>query len=274
MDDEQLLRDAEARIEARRRALPEIPRADPAGSVERLPLPAMTTCGACGTRGTWGGRSCPQCALRARVEADNHLPKERALYFSGVPQRYRASPEWLAEPWPEAHPIKRLDSDTFAEAWSSGNGPWCLIFSGVNGSGKSMRAAEMLCRFWRLGYRPLRWQTSSSLYPMWVSDPAVAAEDAQSGYGEERRLAYAFEHQAVLVVDELGASENWGLMARLLELRHGQELPTIITTHRPVSRKTKESVGYPGASVEDAAPEIYSRFRVGWIAQWQRKSWR
>lgn len=238
----------------------------------------IVECTTCGTPGTWnrpGGRRglCEACSLAKDVEEDSRIPKAKALFHMGVPARYRTDPDWIREPlqfdpcWPS--PASVLD---WAAAAVEG-GPWCLTLSGVNGSGKSVIAAEILARLWRIGYRPGMTDGGTPL-PMWIGEMELADEDRMMGFGEPRHMRLAALRQPVMVWDDLGSSGAWKLVFSLIEGRHAAGMLSIFTTHRPLSAAKAEALGVPGSSIEESAPEIYSRLRDGWIGRWAAKSYR
>ena len=231
----------------------------------------------CGKPGTWGGSGvfagrCQECGVRRSVEEDSRIEKAKALFRMGVPAAYRVSPPWLESAW------------QFDPAWPDGTcsawpvaamegGPWCLTLSGVNGSGKSVAAAHLLSILWRAGHRPATTDASTPL-PMWIGELELVDEDRIAGFGEPRHLRQSVFRQSVLVWDDLGSSDAWRTVFPLIESRHGNGGLTIFTTHRPLSAAKASALGVPGSSIEESAPEIYSRLRSGWIGRWADKSYR
>jgi hypothetical protein len=157
---------------------------------------------------------CQGCHRPARRE----LGRAEALAAAGVPSRHLHP---FAEPGPNAKQASwpSTKNGTSCTAWPEASG-WCLVLTGVTGTGKSAIAAELLWRAMRSRGRGL-----------WVRAADVADRVLQ---GNSAGIV-AITSAPLVVLDELGIGHDapaaWSAVESLICRLWEQETPTIITTN-------------------------------------------
>lgn len=218
-----------------------------------------------------GGGLCPDCDAKARHDAEAALPLPEILARCGVPPLYRELHPWLLKPWPRAWPGSR---DVLE--WPAEGEPWSLVFQGVNGSGKSSRAAMVLSRLWAASYRP-----NAPGARAWVSEAEIVDEQATSGLGGSYEILAAAKRQPVLVVDDLGSTSSpyrsrlaWDAMLALAEARYNHRRLTIWTTHRPLTEREAANHKAAGQSIQAQCPALFDRLIDGLVMPYGTQSYR
>ena len=212
---------------------------------------------------------CPRCAsIREELRLRN-LPKKDALETSGVPHDLRADYAWLAHPWPrDRRPgAKGIDPTTWPAQFASNRSlPPALTLTGINGSGKSSRAAHLLYLAFCAGLRPVFWVSEMELL-----DESRTWDSRSSGC---RPLFSNARAAGALVVDEVGTTRGaWAdteasinIVLQLVSHRLGSRALTIYTSHRPLNRKAAEERGQdPSDSLRAIAPALFDRLTEGLI---------
>ncbi|MCP4656757.1 MAG: ATP-binding protein [bacterium] len=144
--------------------------------------------------------------------------------------------------------------------------PPALTFTGINGSGKSSRAAHLLFLAFRAGLRPVYWVSEMELL-----DESRTWEAQSRGC---RHLYTNARAAGALVVDEVGTTRGaWAdteasinIMLQLVSHRLASRALTIYTSHRPLNKKAAEERGQdPGDSLRVIAPALFDRLTEGLI---------
>ncbi len=227
-------------------------------------------CSDCGE--VWIGPNaglCPSCAsIREELRLRN-LPKKEVLETSGVPQDLRADYAWLADPWPRDRRLgaKGIDPATWPAQFANDRSlPPALTLTGINGSGKSARAAHLLYLAFRAGLRPVFWVSEMELL-----DESRTWESRGSG---SRPLYSNARMAGALVVDEVGTTRGaWAdtetsinIMLQLVSHRLASRKLTVYTSHRPLNKKAAEERGQdPSDSLRAIAPALFDRLTEGLI---------
>lgn len=213
---------AQRRIDAKRRSLAAAPdSAKPLRDAAGLPaLPApLAYCEKCGDGLYWEPESgrCSECEEAAPAAPP---PRESILGACQVPARYRQT---FHEPTPWPTPSGHgLPGDL--ATWTGD--PWSVaMMGGAYGAGKSMIAAELLCRAVAARSRGGRWVRADEL---------IAAMYGRLG-PERQQQAHGLAAVDALVIDELGrahvAPSAWETISGLIGVRYDWKRPTIITTN-------------------------------------------
>ncbi len=213
--------------------------------------------------------TCPQCRELEEERRLRALPKRQALEGSRVPHNLRADFAWLADPWPRDRRSggKAIEPLTWPDAFARDHSlPPALTLTGINGSGKSSRAAHILYLAYRAGLRPVYWVSEMELL-----DESRTWESRSRGC---RHLYTNARTAGALVVDEVGTTRGaWAdtetsinIMLQLVSHRLASRALTIYTSHRPLNKKAAEERGQdPSDSLRAIAPALFDRLTEGLI---------
>ena len=225
------------------------------------------------TRGAWTCRACalkiigcpePEDGLcsrasckkerkhRAEIERRERMPKSAALADRGFDPRVLGVTDVSRFEFKLSDRVKRrglpLDIGGKCNALAWTGDPSLVVIAGPNGTGKTHLADEMAYAGFRAGLDP--WcVTATELVAM-----AKRRKDDQ--------LA-RIEGVGLLVLDEIGVGHGhdagaWVdlILASLLD-RHRRQRPTILTTHRHLSKNPK------GVSFQELLPAMWDRAQQG-----------
>jgi DNA replication protein DnaC len=183
----------------------------------------------------WTG--CPECSKIKQLQRQkDELDKEYADHFKGVgiPAMYefKTFKDWTVSGAGQAKVINRLMD--YADELSKPKTAKNLVLYGVTGSGKTLLAAILLNQIVRAEF---------SRQPSWnfkfVTSGGFIAEikDTWNSWSNETesQIINRYGNCAILVLDELGVKDgakgDQDYLTKLLDMRYGRNMPTIITTN-------------------------------------------
>lgn len=183
----------------------------------------------------WSG--CLVCDKeRATQKQKDEMDKEYADHFKGIgiPVMYEGKTfkDWTVSGAGQAKVINRLMD--YADELSKPKTAKNLVLYGVTGSGKTLLAAILLNQIVRAEFsRQPSWQFK------FVTSGGFIAEikDTWNSWSNETesQVINRYGNCAILVLDELGVKDgakgDQDFLTKLLDMRYGRNVPTIITTN-------------------------------------------
>jgi len=183
----------------------------------------------------WSG--CLACdKVRSLQKQKDELDKEYDDHFKGVgiPAMYEGKTfkDWIVSGAGQAKVINRLMA--YADELMKPKTAKNLVLYGVTGSGKTLLAAILLNQIVRAEF---------SHQPSWnfkfVTSGGFIAEikDTWNSWSNETesQVIRRYGNCAILVLDELGVKDgakgDQDFLTKLLDMRYGRNMPTIITTN-------------------------------------------
>lgn len=183
----------------------------------------------------WSG--CLECdKIKSLQKQKDEMDKEYADHFKGIgiPAMYEGKTfkDWTVSGAGQAKVINRLMD--YADELSKPKTAKNLVLYGVTGSGKTLLAAILLNQIVRAEF---------SRQPSWnfkfVTSGGFIAEikDTWNSWSNETesQVINRYGNCAILVLDELGVKDgakgDQDYLTKLLDMRYGRNMPTIITTN-------------------------------------------